>query len=95
MLRRRTEQQYELTHWRERSGSMTTVAVHHEEGNGIQRFVWAANSVAGLALAALVSYELTTRILTSAISSGTINCSEECGPSWQPCLSVAKASRTV
>jgi len=52
MLRRRTEQQYELMHRRERSGSMTTVAVHREEGNGIQRFVWAANSVAGLALAA-------------------------------------------
>jgi len=37
--------------------------------NGLQRMVWATASGTGLTLAALVSYELTTRILTSAISS--------------------------
>ena len=48
---------------------MTRVALHREETNGLQRIGWAAASGAGLAFAALVSYELTTRILTSAISS--------------------------
>jgi hypothetical protein len=48
---------------------MTTVIVHREGKDSRQRIVWAAASGAGLALAALVSYELTTRILTSAISS--------------------------
>jgi uncharacterized membrane protein YgaE (UPF0421/DUF939 family) len=50
-------------------GGMTTVKLHREETNGLQRISWAAASGAGLAFAALVSYELTTRILTSAISS--------------------------
>jgi Fusaric acid resistance protein-like len=48
---------------------MTTVTVQSDERNGRQRLVWATASGTGLALAALVSYELTTRILTSAISS--------------------------
>jgi uncharacterized membrane protein YgaE (UPF0421/DUF939 family) len=48
---------------------MTGVALHREETNGLQRIGWAAASGAGLAFAALVSYELATRILTSAISS--------------------------
>jgi len=48
---------------------MTRVALHREETNGLQRIGWAAASGAGLAFAALVSYELATRILTSAISS--------------------------
>jgi Fusaric acid resistance protein-like len=48
---------------------MTTVTVQSNERNGRQRLVWATASGTGLALAALVSYELTTRILTSAISS--------------------------
>jgi uncharacterized membrane protein YgaE (UPF0421/DUF939 family) len=48
---------------------MTTVTVHCEETNALQCNGWAAASGAGLALAALVSYELTTRILTDAISS--------------------------
>ena len=48
---------------------MTTVTVHREETNALQCIGWAAASGAGLALAALVSYELTTRILTDAISS--------------------------
>ena len=45
---------------------MTTVS---EEKSGLQRVVRALGSGAGLTLAALVSYEMTTRILTSAISS--------------------------
>jgi hypothetical protein len=49
-------------------GGMTRVTVHREETNGLQRIGWAAASSAGLAFAALVSYELATRILTSAIS---------------------------
>ena len=48
---------------------MRTVSLHREETNGLQRIGWAAASGGGLALAALVSYELTTRILTDAISS--------------------------
>ena len=48
---------------------MTTVRAQSNERNGRQSLVWAAASGTGLALAALVSYELTTRILTSAISS--------------------------
>jgi len=48
---------------------MTTVRAHSDERNGAPRLLWATASGAGLALAALVSYELTTRILTSAISS--------------------------
>jgi len=48
---------------------MTTVTVHREETNALQCIGWAAASGTGLALAALVSYELTTRILTDAISS--------------------------
>jgi uncharacterized membrane protein YgaE (UPF0421/DUF939 family) len=48
---------------------MTTVTLHRKETNGLQRIGWASAYGAGLALAALVSYELTTRILTSAISS--------------------------
>src|ERR1700746_2808481 len=48
---------------------MTRVTLHREETNGLQRMGWAAASGAGLAFAALVSYELATRILTDAISS--------------------------
>ena len=48
---------------------MTRVTLHRKETNGLQRIGWAAASGAGLAFAALVSYELATRILTSAISS--------------------------
>ena len=48
---------------------MTRVALHREETNGPQRIGWATASGAGLAFAALLSYELATRILTSAISS--------------------------
>ena len=48
---------------------MTRVTLHREETNGLQRIGWATASGAGLAFAALVSYELATRILTSAISS--------------------------
>ena len=48
---------------------MTTVTFNREDKTGLQRIVWATASGAELALAALVSYELTTRILTSAISS--------------------------
>jgi len=48
---------------------MTTATVQSDEQNGPQHIVWATASGLGLALAALVSYELTTRILTSAISS--------------------------
>jgi hypothetical protein len=48
---------------------MPTVTVHREETNALQCIGWAAASGTGLALAALVSYELTTRILTDAISS--------------------------
>ena len=48
---------------------MTTVTVHREEKSGLQRVVWAVASGTGVALAALVSYEVTTRILTSEISS--------------------------
>jgi uncharacterized membrane protein YccC len=48
---------------------MTGVALHREETNGLQRIGWAAASGAGLAFAALMSYELATRILTSATSS--------------------------
>ena len=48
---------------------MRTVSLHREETNGLQRIGWAAASGGGLALAALVSYELTTRILTDVISS--------------------------
>ena len=48
---------------------MTTATVHHQEEGGVQRLVSAVVSGVALALAALVSYELTTRILTSAISS--------------------------
>jgi uncharacterized membrane protein YgaE (UPF0421/DUF939 family) len=48
---------------------MTRVTLHREETNGLQRIGWAAAFGAGLAFAALVSYELATRILSSAISS--------------------------
>jgi hypothetical protein len=48
---------------------MTTVPVLHDENIGLRRFVRALASGAELTLAALLSYELTTRILTSAISS--------------------------
>ena len=48
---------------------MTRVTLHREETNGLQRIGWATASGAGLAFAALLSYELATRILTSAISS--------------------------
>lgn len=48
---------------------MTAVTVQSDERNGPQGIAWATASGTGLALAALVSYELTTRILTSAISS--------------------------
>ena len=48
---------------------MTTDTVHREEKSGRQRIGWALSSGTGLALAVVVSYELTTRILTSAISS--------------------------
>jgi Fusaric acid resistance protein-like len=68
MLPRPAEQQPLHIGEREFSG-MTTVTLHREEGNGLQRIVWAAASGSGLALAALVSYEVTTRILSSAISS--------------------------
>jgi hypothetical protein len=57
------------TSLKRRFSGMTTVPVHREEKGGLQRVVWAVASGAGLALATLVSYELTTRILTSAISS--------------------------
>src|SRR5262244_3222709 len=48
---------------------LTSVTLNREDKTGLQRIVWATASGAELALAALVSYELTTRILTSAISS--------------------------
>jgi Fusaric acid resistance protein-like len=48
---------------------MTTVTINCEERSGLQRIIWGAASGTGLGLAALVSYELATRILTSAISS--------------------------
>jgi hypothetical protein len=48
---------------------MTTVTAQRDERNGLRRIVSATASGTGLALASLVSYELTTRILTSAISS--------------------------
>jgi uncharacterized membrane protein YccC len=48
---------------------MKTVTAHREGKSGLQRFVSAVASGAGLTLAALVSYELATRILTSAVSS--------------------------
>jgi uncharacterized membrane protein YgaE (UPF0421/DUF939 family) len=46
-----------------------TVTIHREERNGPRRFFWGAASGTGLGLAALVSYKLATRVLTSAISS--------------------------
>ena len=46
---------------------MTTVSTLQR--NGLQRIVCGVASGAGLALAALMSYELTIRILTNAISS--------------------------
>jgi uncharacterized membrane protein YgaE (UPF0421/DUF939 family) len=46
-----------------------TVTIHREERNGLCRFIWGAASGTGLGLAALVSYELATRVLTSTISS--------------------------
>lgn len=45
---------------------MTTVTA---DRNGLQRIFWIAAYGTGLGLAALVSYELTTRVLTNAISS--------------------------
>jgi len=48
---------------------MAMATVQLDQRNGRQRVVWAMASGIGLALAAVVSYELTTRILTSAISS--------------------------
>jgi uncharacterized membrane protein YgaE (UPF0421/DUF939 family) len=48
---------------------MTTVTVRREERNGLQRIMRGLASGTGLGLAALVSYELATRILTSAVSS--------------------------
>lgn len=69
MLPRPTEQQRALHVGEKELSGMETVTVHREETNGIQRIVWAAASGTGSAAAALVSYELATRILTSAISS--------------------------
>lgn len=43
--------------------------VNHREGGPLRRMVWAAAAGLGLALAALLSYDLATKILTSAISS--------------------------
>jgi hypothetical protein len=51
------------------ANGMQTVTVNRVEHSGLPRIVPALVSGAGLALASLVSYELTTRILTSAISS--------------------------
>ena len=48
---------------------MVTVALNQTESNGLQPVVRAAASGLGLALAALVSYQLATRFLTDAISS--------------------------
>jgi hypothetical protein len=48
---------------------MSSVPLQRDERNGLQRIVWAIASGTGLTLAAVASYELTTRILTSAISS--------------------------
>jgi uncharacterized membrane protein YgaE (UPF0421/DUF939 family) len=48
---------------------MTTITVHSEDEKRSERMIWAVIPAVGLALAALVSYELATRILTSAISS--------------------------
>jgi Fusaric acid resistance protein-like len=64
-----TQSQKFAAHRRKKSGGMTTVTVQLDERNGLQGVVCATASGTGLALAALVSYELTTRILTSAISS--------------------------
>jgi hypothetical protein len=69
MLPRPSEQHPDVHVGEKGFGGMTTVKVHREEGKGLQRIVWAAVSGAGLGLAALASYELTTRILTNAISS--------------------------
>jgi hypothetical protein len=51
------------------ANGMTTVTVNRVEHSSLQRKVSALVSGAGLALVSLVSYELTTHILTSAISS--------------------------
>jgi hypothetical protein len=51
------------------ANGMTTVTVNRVEHSGLPRMVSALVSGSELALASLVSYELTTRILTSAISS--------------------------
>jgi hypothetical protein len=51
------------------ANGMTTVTGNRAEQNGLHRWVSAGVSGAGLALVSLVSYELTTHILTSAISS--------------------------
>ena len=66
---RSAEQQPVLHIGEKKFGGMTVVTVHHEGRNGLLRIAWASASGAGLALAALASYELTTRILTSEISS--------------------------
>jgi uncharacterized membrane protein YgaE (UPF0421/DUF939 family) len=50
-------------------GGMTTTLSQGDEKEILQRIFWATASGSLLAAAALVSYELTTRILTSAISS--------------------------
>lgn len=48
---------------------MTTVTLQRDESSSLQRTVSATASATELALASLVSYELTTRFLTSAINS--------------------------
>lgn len=48
---------------------MTTVTLQRDESSSLQRTVSATASATELALASLVSYELTTRLLTSAINS--------------------------
>jgi Fusaric acid resistance protein-like len=48
---------------------MKTATAQRVQQNGLHAKAWATASGVGLALAALVSYELTTRILTSAMSS--------------------------
>jgi hypothetical protein len=48
---------------------MGTTTLQRDERRGFHRTVWGITSGTGLTLAAVASYELTTRILTSAISS--------------------------
>jgi hypothetical protein len=51
------------------TSGMTSVTVNRTKQTGVQRMVSAVVSGAGLSLASLVSYELTTRILNGTISS--------------------------